>query len=107
MTYVVTEKCIGCKHTDCVEVCPVDCFYEGANFIAINPSECVDCGLCELECPVEAIVSEAALDEGDLHLIQLNADLAALWPKITRKKDAMPDAAAWVQRENKLPMLIR
>jgi ferredoxin len=107
MTYVVTEICIGCKHTNCVEVCPVDCFYEGENFLAINPEECIDCGMCEPECPIEAIVSEADLDEQDLGLIALNGELAAHWLKITNKKDALPDATIWAERRDKLKLLIR
>ncbi len=107
MTYVVTEKCIGCKHTDCVEVCPVDCFHEGENFLAIDPEACISCGLCEPECPVEAIVAEADLASEDLHLIELNGELARAWPVIIRKKDPLPDAEAWTQREGKLAFLVR
>jgi len=107
MTYVVTEKCIGCKHTDCVEVCPVDCFYEGENFLAINPDECIHCGLCEPECPIEAIVAEADLDNVDLHWVKLNGELAQIWPKIVSKKDPLPEAEIWAQRAGKLNALIR
>ena len=107
MTYVVTENCIGCKHTDCIEVCPVDCFYEGENFIAINPDECVDCGLCGIECPVDAIVSESELPQAKFHLLALNAELSRTWPKITVKKAALPDAAHWAGVENKLAQLVR
>src|SRR3990167_4546009 len=77
MTFVVTEQCIRCKYTDCVEVCPVDCFYEGPNFLAINPDECIDCALCEPECPVDAIYSEDDLPEKYQPFLQLNAELAA------------------------------
>lgn len=107
MTYVVTEKCIGCKHTDCVSVCPTDCFHEGANFLAIDPEHCIDCGLCEPECPIEAIVSEADLDTEDLHLLSLNAELAKQWPRITQKKEPLPDAEVWAERRDKLASLQR
>ncbi|WP_320201119.1 ferredoxin FdxA [Agrobacterium sp. rho-13.3] len=90
MTYVVTDNCIRCKYTDCVEVCPVDCFYEGENFLAINPDECIDCGVCEPECPAEAIKpdTEPGLDKW----LTLNAEYAAIWPNITIKRDAMDEA---------------
>lgn len=87
MTYVVTDNCIRCKYTDCVEVCPVDCFYEGENFLVINPDECIDCGVCEPECPAEAIKpdTEPGLDSW----LKLNADYAQVWPNITVKKEPM------------------
>lgn len=107
MTFVVTEPCIGCKHTDCVTVCPVDCFREGANFLVIDPDECVDCGLCEVECPIEAIVPEAELPAGQLYLARLNAELALKWPPLTKKLAALPDASDWAARSDKLAMLIR
>jgi ferredoxin len=107
MTYVVTDKCIGCKHTDCIEVCPVDCFYEGENFLAISPDECVDCGLCEIECPIDAIVSESELPQEKLYLLALNAELAGVWPKITEKKAPLPDADHWAGVEDKLNRLVR
>ena len=90
MTYVVTEACIRCKYMDCVEVCPVDCFYEGENMLVINPNECIDCGVCEPECPAEAIVpdTEAGLEK----MLELNAAYSSEWPNITRKKDSPPDA---------------
>ncbi|MES5046143.1 ferredoxin FdxA [Rhizobium nepotum] len=90
MTYVVTDNCIRCKYTDCVEVCPVDCFYEGENFLAINPDECIDCGVCEPECPAEAIKpdTEPGLDKW----LKLNTEYAAIWPNITIKRDPMPEA---------------
>ena len=107
MTYVVTENCIKCKYTDCVEVCPVDCFYEGPNFLVIDPDECIDCALCEPECPVEAIFSEDDLPEGQEKFLALNADLAKEWPVISEKKDAPPDADEWNGVPDKLPLLER
>jgi ferredoxin len=89
MTFVVTEACIKCKYTDCVEVCPVDCFYEGENMLVINPDECIDCGVCEPECPADAILPEG---EQLLQWIELNREYAAKWPNITSKKEAAPDA---------------
>ena len=90
MTYVVTDACIKCKYTDCVEVCPVDCFYEGETMLVINPSECIDCGVCEPECPAEAILPDT---EGGLEQwLELNARYSAEWPNITQKKDPPPDA---------------
>ncbi|HLB42151.1 MAG TPA: ferredoxin FdxA [Gammaproteobacteria bacterium] len=105
MTFVVTEKCIRCKYTDCVEVCPVDCFYEGPNFLAINPDECIDCALCEPECPVNAIYSEDDLPEQYQQFLQLNAELATKWPVITRQKDSPPDADEWATVDDKLQYL--
>jgi len=101
MTFVVTESCIRCKYTDCVEVCPVDCFYEGPNFLVINPDECIDCALCEPECPVQAIVSEDDLTDSQKEFLELNAKLAATWPNITVKKDGPPDAQSWEGVEGK------
>jgi ferredoxin len=90
MTYVVTDACIKCKYTDCVEVCPVDCFYEGESMLVINPSECIDCGVCEPECPAEAILPDT---EGGLEQwLELNAKLSADWPNITEKKEPPADA---------------
>jgi ferredoxin len=98
MTYVVTEACIKCKYTDCVEVCPVDCFYEGKNMLMINPDECIDCGVCEPECPVEAIKPES---EDLMDMIELNRKYAASWPQITTKKDPLPDADKHKDEKNK------
>ncbi|MGM0449283.1 MAG: ferredoxin FdxA [Pseudomonadota bacterium] len=95
MTFVVTENCIKCKYTDCVEVCPVDCFYEGPNFLAIDPDECIDCALCEPECPAEAIYSEDELPDDQQEFLEINADMAAKWPNITEKKDPPADAEEW------------
>ncbi|MES1928113.1 4Fe-4S ferredoxin [Salinisphaera dokdonensis CL-ES53] len=107
MTFVVTENCIKCKYTDCVEVCPVDCFHEGPNFLAIDPEECIDCTLCEPECPVEAILSEDDLPEDQAHFLELNAELAAKWPVITEIKPAPDDADEWADKPNKLELLER
>ena len=99
MPYVVTEACIKCKYTDCVEVCPVDCFYEGENMLAIHPDECIDCGVCEPECPAEAIVPDS---EGDTSKwLELNTEYAKVWQNITKKKDPLPDADDWKDTKNK------
>ena len=90
MTYVVTEDCIKCKYTDCVEVCPVDCFYEGENMLVINPSECIDCGVCEPECPAEAILPDT--EDGLEKWLELNTKFSAEWPVITSQKEPPADA---------------
>src|SRR3990167_10622969 len=95
MTYVVSENCIKCKYTDCVEVCPVDCFREGSNFLVIDPDECIDCMLCVAECPAEAIFAEDDLPDDQRHFTALNAELAKLWKPIIEKKDAPADADKW------------
>lgn len=107
MTFVVGEGCINCKHSDCVEVCPVDCFYEGPNFLVIHPDECIDCALCEPECPEEAIFSEEDLPADQQNFLQLNAELAEIWPNITEVKDSLPDAEEWSGVVGKLKHLIR
>ncbi|MBD8705705.1 MULTISPECIES: ferredoxin FdxA [Pseudomonas] len=107
MTFVVTDNCIKCKYTDCVEVCPVDCFYEGPNFLVIHPDECIDCALCEPECPANAIFSEDEIPAGMENFIQLNAELADVWPNITERKDALPDAAQWDGKTGKIADLER
>lgn len=107
MTYVVLENCIKCKYTDCVEVCPVDCFHEGPNFLVIDPEECIDCGVCEPECPVEAIVPEDDVPAGQDHMIALNAELVEQWPVITEKKETPSDAEDWNGKPNKLALLER
>lgn len=107
MTFVVTESCIKCKYTDCVEVCPVDCFHEGPNFLVIDPDECIDCTLCEPECPVEAIFAEDDVPEDQKHYTQLNADLAKEWPVIAEKIDAPPDADEWKDVKDKFRYLER
>lgn len=93
MTYIVGENCIKCKFTDCVEVCPVDCFYEGETMLVIHPDECIDCGVCEPECPVDAIKPDT--EPGLEKWLELNAKYASEWPNITAKKDAAPDADAF------------
>jgi len=105
MTYLVTENCIKCKHTDCVEVCPVDCFYEGPNFLAINPDECIDCGVCVPECPVDAIVPDNDVDTNVVFWTELNGRLSKKWPVITKRKAALPDAEEWNGKPNKLDLL--
>lgn len=101
MTHVVAEPCINCKYTDCVDVCPVDCFVEGENFLAINPDDCIDCGACVPECPTEAIFAEDDLPEKWSEYIELNAKFAEIWPVIDEKKDPLPDADHWKEIENK------
>ena len=101
MTFVVTESCIRCKLTDCVEVCPVDCFYEGPNFLVINPDECIDCGLCEPECPEKAIFSEDDLPEDQHVFKEINARLSAKWPNINVRKEPLPDFKEWENVPNK------
>ena len=105
MTHLVTENCIKCKHTDCVDVCPVDCFYEGPNFLVINPDECIDCTLCEPECPANAIYAEDELPEGQEIFIELNAELSKTWPAITEVKKPLPDADEWNGKVNKISFL--
>ena len=107
MPFVVTENCIKCKYTDCVEVCPVDCFHEGPNMLVIDPDECIDCTLCEPECPVEAIMSEDDVSENQQQFIELNAELSREWPVINEMKDAPADADDWKEVSDKLQYLER
>jgi ferredoxin len=107
MTYVVTEACIKCKYTDCVDVCPVDCFHEGPNFLVIDPEECIDCTLCVAECPAEAIYAEDDLPENQRQFVALNAELAKVWKVIVEKKDAPADADEWKDVKEKLHLLER
>lgn len=93
MTYVVTDDCIRCKFMDCVSVCPVDCFYEGENMLVIHPDECIDCGVCEPECPADAIISDT--QESAQAFVELNATYAKIWPNITIKRDPPEDADSW------------
>jgi ferredoxin len=99
MTYIVNDNCIKCKYTDCVEVCPVDCFYEGENMLVIHPDECIDCGVCEPECPVDAIKPDT--EPGVEKWLKVNAEFAKAWPNITAKKDAPGDAKQWEGVANK------
>ena len=107
MPFIVVENCIKCKYTDCVEVCPVDCFHEGPNMLVIDPDECIDCTLCEPECPVEAIMSEDDVPEDMQNFIALNAELSREWPVINEMKDAPPDADEWKDKPDKLQYLER
>ena len=102
MTFVVTDICIKCKYTDCVEVCPVDCFYEGENMLVINPDECIDCGVCEPECPIEAILPDTD-DEAEKWLEVNKKFSEGLWPNLTEKKDAMDGAEEMKDVPNKYP----
>jgi len=105
MTYVVTENCIRCKYTDCVDVCPVEAFHEGPNFLVINPDECIDCDVCVPECPADAIFEEGDLPPEQEKFIEINAELVKQWPVITEKKDPLPDADEWNGVEEKLRYL--
>ena len=107
MTHVVTEACIKCKYTDCVDVCPVDCFREGPNFLVIDPDECIDCAVCIPECPANAILPEEDVPGNQQQFIQINAALAKTWPSITKRKDPLPDADEWKDKTGKLGDLIR
>ncbi len=103
MAYVVTENCVKCKFMDCVEVCPVDCFYEGENFLVINPDECIDCGVCEPECPAEAILPDS--DDRTKDWLDINKQYATSWPNITRKGTPPADAEEWKDRPDKKKLL--
>lgn len=99
MSFIVGSPCVGCKDTKCVEVCPVDCFYEGPDFLVINPDECIDCALCEPECPVEAIWSDDELPPEQIPFIELNAKLSEVWPNITETKNAMAHESPYTTEE--------
>lgn len=107
MTFVVGDNCIKCKHTDCVEVCPVDCFYEGPNFLVIHPDECIDCALCEPECPVDAIFAEDEIPPGQENFLELNQELAEIWPNISEQKEPLEDAEKWNGVPEKIKFLER
>ena len=107
MAFIVTESCIKCKHTNCVEVCPVDCFYEGPNFLVIHPDECSDCALCEPECPVEAIFSEDEIPEDQQEFIEINAEQSEIWPNITEEKSPLPEAEKYKNIKDKIHLLER
>ena len=101
MTHVVTESCIKCKYTDCVDVCPVDCFVEGPNFLAIDPDECIDCTLCVAECPAEAIFAEDDVPVAQREFIALNAEMSKVWKPIVERKDPPADADEWKSVKDK------
>ncbi|MBI1340348.1 DUF3470 domain-containing protein [bacterium] len=102
MTYVVTDACVRCKYTDCVTVCPVDCFYEGENMLVIDPEVCIDCGVCVPECPVEAIFPDT---DADKKWVEINARWTKEWPNIAKRKDPPPDADEFVNVKNKYETL--
>lgn len=106
MAFVVTESCIRCVYTDCVSVCPTDCFRVGPNFMVIDPEDCIDCALCAPECPVNAIMQDDDLPQGQRRFIQINVDMSKKWPSITRKVEAPADADAWSTVEGKAQYLI-
>lgn len=107
MTHVVVESCIKCKYTDCVDVCPVDCFREGPNMLSIDPDECIDCAVCIPECPVNAIYAEEDVPEDQRDFIPLNAELSKQWQPITRMKPHPPDADDWKDVREKRDLLER
>jgi ferredoxin len=106
MTHVVTESCIRCKYTDCVDVCPVDAFCEGPNMLAIDPDICIDCAVCVAECPVVAIFEETDVPASQLSFIPLNANLALRWPAISSRKKAPDDADSWAKIDEKAHLLV-
>ncbi len=106
MTYVVTEACINCKHTDCVAVCPTDAFHEGPNFLVIEPDACVDCAACVSECPVNAIYADSDVPPEQKDFIGLNAELSRDWPVISQKHEALPEAGHWATVKRKLDQLL-
>lgn len=107
MTHVVTESCIQCRYTDCVDVCPVDCFKKGPNFLVIDPDECIDCAVCIPECPVDAIYAEEDVPDDQKGFIQINAELSQNWPIITKKIDPLPTAEEYSQITSKKHLLDR
>lgn len=107
MAFVVCDPCVKCKFTDCVEVCPVDCFREGENMLAIDPDECIDCQACVSACPVTAIFDGADVPEKWAPYIELNATMAKRWPAIVRRKPALPEAEDFRGVEGKLDLVSR
>ncbi len=108
MTFVVTESCINCVYTDCVEVCPMDCFFEGPNFLAIHPDECIDCAMCVAECPVGAIYSDLDVPQDQREFLELNARLAVApgWKRVTSRKPPPADHGDWAQVKDKRHLLL-
>ena len=107
MTHIVSESCIKCRYTDCVDVCPVDCFRQGPNFLVIDPDECIDCAVCIPECPVEAIYAEEDVPEEQREFIEINAELSKIWPSITRAESPLDDADEWADVAEKKQYLER
>jgi ferredoxin len=107
MTHVVTESCIACKYTDCVDVCPVDCFREGPNMLVIDPDECIDCAVCIPECPVNAIYAEEDVPDNQKHFIALNVELSPAFKSITKTKEPLPNADEFKDKTDKLALLDR
>jgi ferredoxin len=107
MAYVVTESCVNCRYTDCIDVCPVDCFRLGPNFLVIDPDECIDCAVCVPECPVNAIYAEEDVPDDQRQYIEINRELAQTWPVITKSIAALPDADAWAEKLPKTQLLDR
>ena len=107
MTFIVNENCVNCRFTDCVEVCPVDCFYIGENTIVIHPDECIDCGVCEPECPADAIVADTNMTPDLAKWLAFNTEMAEIWPNITEKIDQLPDADEWNGKEGKAELVSR
>lgn len=105
MAFIVTESCVNCRYTDCVEVCPVDCFHAGPNFLVIDPEVCIDCTLCVAECPVEAIFEASEVPEAQAHFIELNARYAKVWPVISERGEPLPTAEAWADVKDKFAEL--
>ncbi len=105
MAHIVAEPCVKCKYTDCVAVCPVDCFHEGANFLVIDPDTCIDCGLCIPECPTKAIFAEDELPDKWADYVEINAKYTEDWPVIDAQKDALPEADEFKDVEDKKDML--
>lgn len=107
MTFVVLDNCIKCKFTDCVDSCPVEAFHEGPNMLVINPDECIDCGVCVPDCPIDAIKADEDLEANEEHFLELNIELSKQWPVITESKDPLPESDEWADIEDKLKHLER
>ena len=105
MAHIVCEPCVDCKYTDCVAVCPVDCFHEGVNFLAIDPETCIDCGLCTPECPTTAIFAEEDMPEKWSAYVEINAKYACDWPVIDAQKEPLPGADDAAKEDDKKSLL--